>query len=47
MTLPESETVDHPRKREENTQNTDNHNTIKLSSNKLNYKEQFNTPQYN
>ena len=30
MTLPESETVDHPRKREEKTQNTDIHNTIKL-----------------
>ena len=30
MTLPESETVDHHRKREEKTQNTDNHNTIKL-----------------
>ena len=30
MTLPESETVDHPRKRKEKTQNTDSHNTIKL-----------------
>ena len=30
MTLPESETVDHPRKHEEETQNTDSHNTIKL-----------------
>ena len=26
---PESETVDHPRKREEKTQNTDSHTTIK------------------
>ena len=42
MTLPEPETVDHPRKREEMTQNTDSHNTIKLSSNQLNYKVQFN-----
>ena len=42
MTLPETETVDHPRKREEKTQNTDSHNTIKLSSNQLNYKGQFN-----
>ena len=42
MTLPESETVDHPRKREEKTPNTDSHNTIKLSSNLLKYKEQFN-----
>ena len=42
MNLPESETVDHPRKREEKTQNTDSHNTIKLSSNQLNYKGQFN-----
>ena len=38
MTLPEAETVDHPRKREEKTQNTGSHNTIKLSSNQLNYK---------
>ena len=30
MTLPESETVDHPRIREEKTQNADSHNTIKL-----------------
>ena len=30
MTLPESETVDHSRKRVEKTQNTDKHNTIKL-----------------
>ena len=30
MTLPESETVDHHRKREKKTLNTDNHNTIKL-----------------
>ena len=30
MTLPESETVGHPRKREEKTQNADSHNTIKL-----------------
>ena len=30
MTLPESVTVDHPRKREEKTQNTDSLNTIKL-----------------
>ena len=30
MTLQESKTVDHSRKREENTQNTDSHNTIKL-----------------
>ena len=32
MNLPESETVDHPRKREEKTQNADSHmyNTIKL-----------------
>ena len=29
MTLPESETFDHTRKREEKTQNTDSHNTIK------------------
>ena len=36
MTLPESETVDHPRKREET------HNTIKLSSSQLNYKGKFN-----
>ena len=42
MTLPESEIVDHPPKREEKTQNTDSHNTIKLSSNQLNYKGQFN-----
>ena len=42
MTLPESETVDHPCKREENTQNTDRHNTIKLTSNQLNYKGHFN-----
>ena len=30
MTLPVSETIDHPRKSKENTQNTDSHNTIKL-----------------
>ena len=30
ITFPESETVDHPRKHEEKTQNTDNHNTNKL-----------------
>ena len=30
MALPKSETVDHRRKREEKTQNTDSHNTIKL-----------------
>ena len=42
MTLPESETVDHPRKREGKTQNTDNHSTIKLSGNQLNYKGKFN-----
>ena len=30
MTLPESETVEHPLKREEKTQNTDINNTIKL-----------------
>ena len=30
MTLLESETVDHPLKCEEKTQNTDSHNTIKL-----------------
>ena len=30
MTLPESETVDHPRNSEEKTQNTDSHNTIIL-----------------
>ena len=42
MTLPESETVDNPRKREEKTQNTGSNNTIKLSSNQLNYKRQFN-----
>ena len=30
MTLQKSETVDHPRKREKKTQNTDSHNTIKL-----------------
>ena len=36
MTLPESETVDHPQKREEKTQNADSHNTIKLEQpNKL------------
>ena len=42
MTLPESETFDHHRNSEEKTQNTDSHNTIKLSSNQLNYKGQFN-----
>ena len=41
MTLPELETVYHPRKRKEKTQSTDSHNTIKLSSNQLNYKGQF------
>ena len=30
ITLPEFETVDYPRKREEKTQNTDSHNTFKL-----------------
>ena len=30
MALPESETVDRPRKREEKTQNVDSHNTVKL-----------------
>ena len=30
MTLQKSETVDHPRKREKKTQNTDSHNRIKL-----------------
>ena len=30
MTLTESETVDHPQKREEKTQNADSHNMIKL-----------------
>ena len=30
MTLPESETVDHPRKRGEKIQKADSHNTIKL-----------------
>ena len=30
MTLPESETVDHPRKLEGKTQNADSHSTIKL-----------------
>ena len=30
MTLPESETVDHPWKREEKIQNTDSHSTFKL-----------------
>ena len=44
MTLPESETVDQPPKREEKTQNTDSHNTIKLSSNQLDYKRQFKHP---
>ena len=29
MTLAESETVDHPRKREEKAQNADSHNAIK------------------
>ena len=42
MTLPESETVSHPRKREEKPQTTDSHNTINLSINQLNYKGQFN-----
>ena len=42
MTLPELETFDHPRKREEKTQQTDSHTTIKLSSNQLDYKRQFN-----
>ena len=42
MALPESETVDHPQKRAEKIQNTDSHNKIKLSSNQLNYKGQFN-----
>ena len=30
MTLPESEIIDHSWNREEKTQNTDSHNTIKL-----------------
>ena len=30
MTLPELETIDHPRKPKEMTQNADSHNTIKL-----------------
>ena len=30
MTLPASEIADHPRKREEKTQNADSHNTIRL-----------------
>ena len=30
MALTESETVDHPQKREEKTQNADSHNMIKL-----------------
>ena len=42
MTLPETETVDHPRKREGKKQNTGSHITIKLSSIQLNYKGQFN-----
>ena len=41
MTMSESETVDHPRKLAEKTQNIDSYNTIKLSSNQLNYKGQF------
>ena len=46
MTLPESETVDNPRKREEKTQNTDINNTIKLKQ--PTYLERtITTPQYN
>ena len=46
MTLPESETVDHPRKREEKTQNTDSHNTIKLEQS-TQLERTITTPQYN
>ena len=45
MILPESETVDHPRKREEKTQNTDSHNTIKLEQ-LTQLERTINTPQY-
>ena len=46
MTLPESETVDHPRKGEEKTQNTDSHNTIKLEQ-PTQQEKTITTPQYN
>ena len=46
ITLPESETVDYPRKREEKTQNTDSHNTIKLEQ-PTQLERTITTPQYN
>ena len=46
MTLPETEAVDHPRKREEKTQNADSNYTIKLEqSNQL--ASTITTPQNN
>ena len=46
MTLPESETVDHPRKRKEKTQNTESHNTNKLEQ-PTQLERTITTPQYN
>ena len=46
VTLPESETVDHSRKREEKTQNTDRHNTVKLEQT-TQLESTATTPQYN
>ena len=46
MTLTESETVDHPQKREEKTQNADSHNMIKLEQPNL-LESTITTPQNN
>ena len=46
MTLPESGTVHHPRKRDEKTQNTDSHNTVKLEQ-PTQLEKAITTPQYN
>ena len=46
MTLTESETVDHPQKREEKTQNADSHNMIKLEQPNL-LESTITTPQPN
>ena len=46
MALPESETVDHSRRREEKTQNTDSINTIKLEQ-PTQLERTIITPQYN
>ena len=46
MTLPEAETIDHPRKYEETTQNLDSPNTIKLKQ-PTQHERTITTPQYN